>query len=133
MNDIATRRDTPVIIAIGSNTDAEAHLTFARRGLERLFESVVFSRQIWTSPVDSPTSEPYLNCVAKGKTHHSAAQVYRALKQLERQCRSSKREKRVGVTRLDLDLMQYGTEKYHLQDWQRDYIRVLTEELAQTE
>ena len=35
-----------------------------------------------------------------------------------------------GIVMMDLDLLQYGEEKHHTDDWQRAYVKQLMEELG---
>ena len=34
-----------------------------------------------------------------------------------------------GIVAIDLDLLQYDDQKYHLRDWNRDYVKNLLNEL----
>lgn len=34
-------------------------------------------------------------------------------------------DRTAGIVRIDLDLLQYDNDRYHLRDWERDYIKKL--------
>ena len=53
----------------------------------------------------------------------------RILKQVEKECGRSREEKMRNIIRLDLDLLQWGTVRLREQDWERDYIRLLLQEM----
>jgi 2-amino-4-hydroxy-6-hydroxymethyldihydropteridine diphosphokinase len=61
-----------------------------------------------------------MNRLVRGKTTLSPTQLIEQLKQTEQLTGRTKQH----VT-IDLDLMQYETERYHLSDWERPYIQQL--------
>ena len=108
-----------VLIAIGSCHQPEAHLQWARGRLKALLGDVRFSRVLWTPDIKG-SGRWYLNQLAVGDTMLPADLLQEQLKTAEAETGRSA----VRIT-LDLDLMQYGTVRYHLHDWPRPYIQRL--------
>ncbi|MBP3726162.1 MAG: 2-amino-4-hydroxy-6-hydroxymethyldihydropteridine diphosphokinase [Bacteroidaceae bacterium] len=117
-----------VFFALGSNTDQPVHMRLARQYLMSLFQEVHFSTEAWTKAIGID-SEPFLNCMGMGFTTHERTQIERALKQIQRRCGDSKGKRRLNKIVMDIDLMQYDGERYHEEDWERDYIQHQYKEL----
>ena len=62
----------------------------------------------------------YMNRLLRAKTSLSPDQLTTLLKQIEQETQRTKQH----VT-IDLDLMQYDQQRYHLDDWERLYIQRL--------
>lgn len=119
-----------IILAIGSNNNAESNIALAKMKIQSLFKDVVFTEELWTDPIDMPEgTEPFLNCLAKGYTRHGLSQIKMGLKRLERECGNSKAKRSGNIIVLDVDVLQYGDEKLKESDWQRYYIKKLIRQL----
>lgn len=118
-----------VIIAMGSNHDAEFHISVAKTHMVHLFGRVEFSSVKWTVPYGGVSSEKFLNCLAITHSAHIPKLLERALKSIERRCGDSRHERRNGIVNLDLDILLYGDEKMHINDWERPYVKELMGEL----
>ena len=116
-----------VIISLGSNENQEENLTKAREQLTQLMTEVHFTSTIWTEPINSSRKEPYLNQLCKGTTAFSEGLLCEVLKETER--RLGRIHNEDGVVAIDLDLLQYDDQKYHLRDWSRNYVKKLLNEL----
>lgn len=112
------------IIAIGSNHDATLHLQRARNLLAAAFPGISFTKDLLNEAVDGGRGI-YLNCLAKGKTQRNAEALTAELKAIEIACGDSHEARRQGQVSMDLDLLRLGEVKYHEQDWQRPYVRLL--------
>ena len=66
-----------------------------------------------------------MNRLAIAKTSLSVEEVERTLKAIEAESRRSPKH----VT-IDLDLMQYDDQHYHLKDWSRPYILQLIHDIT---
>ena len=116
-----------VIIALGSNTRQAAHIQWATQRVASLLanssgdgaRSVRLSRTIWTSDYCG-TGSMYMNRLIIGDTDFSCNDLILALKNIE-----SETGRTHGQVTIDLDLMQYGTIRYHEKDWSRSYIQQL--------
>ncbi len=105
---IDRHRETPVVIALGSNLgDSVETLERATEHLETILESAAYSPLVETDPVGGPNQPAYLNAVAVGTTQLSPRSLLRELHDIER-AHGRTREVHWGPRTLDLDLVQYG-------------------------
>ena len=118
-----------LIISIGTNVDQSINMFMGKQRLEELFHHVLYSSEIWSEPIELIESKPFLNCLAKVRTIHGLKQIRQALKQIERKCGVSQAMKHAGTVKLDLDILLYGDERFHTNDWERPYIKELLKEL----
>ncbi len=119
----------PVIIALGSNSDAERRIDRARISLEQLFRNrISFTRVLWTDPIDFGKKK-FLNVLSLAFTSLSFIELQTALKDIEIRCgRTAGGEKRYEIG-MDIDILKYGIQKFHLSDWNRTYVKELMVEL----
>ena len=108
-----------ILVALGSNYHQCAHIHWATQRLSYLFSDVRFSRIIWTQDIHG-TGIRYANCLMAGYTTLAVDELQRQLKAIEAESRRTKE-----CVTIDLDLMQYGDQRYHLNDWSRPYIKSL--------
>jgi 2-amino-4-hydroxy-6-hydroxymethyldihydropteridine diphosphokinase len=120
-------KEHEVIISLASNENQEANLAKAREQLTQLLTEVKFTSAIWTEPINSIRKEPYLNQLCKGTTAFGSGLLGELLKETERRLGRTHNED--GIVSLDLDLLQYDEQQYHLRDWSRDYVKNLIDEL----
>ena len=117
-----------ILIALGSNHEQEKTVAFAMERLHSFFPGISFSRMLWTEPIGI-ASDRFVNALALADTDKEQEEVERILKQVEKECGRSREEKMRNIIRLDLDLLQWGTVRLREQDWERDYIRLLLQEM----
>ena len=112
-----------VIISLASNYEQEANMAEARRRLNVLLHVFRFTIEIWTEPYGTPKRpDPYMNQLLYGTTSLSVDDLQQALKEMELQMGRTKGDREAGIVRIDLDLMKYDDQGYHLRDWERPYI-----------
>ena len=116
-----------IIVAIGSNQNAEANMRKAKRMLEQLLESVTYSEALWTDAIGIQ-ADRFLNCLAKGGTLLGYDELNKALKRIERLCGTTTEQKRKGMVAMDLDILLYDNQPFHADDWERPYIRRLMDD-----
>ncbi len=117
-----------LIVAIGSNYDQKENVDFGKKKLKSILgDTVYFSREVWTHPVGIK-SDNFLNCICVAETHHTPGQLRSAFKRIEKQCGRCIKNNREGKITLDLDILQYGDEKFHTDDWKRDYVTKLIDD-----
>ena len=90
---------------------------------------MVFSSAVWTEPIGLSGSDRFLNALAVGYTQVAPHRVEIALKDIERQCGRT-RTAPSNVVALDLDLLLYDGEICHPDDWGRDYIQSLAQQIG---
>ena len=119
-----------IIIILGSNNKQGDMISAAQTRLAQLLDDVHFSSCMWTVPVDTDSTEQYLNCAAMGTTNLPQDELQIRLKDIEKELGSTSERRSEGLVDIDIDLLRYGTEKLHEKDWERDYVRELLDELT---
>lgn len=104
-----------VLIALGSNYHQSAHILWASQRLAALLADVTLSPILWTPDIHG-RGLWYMNRLLRARTMLSPTQLTALLKQIEQETQRTKQH----VT-IDLDLMQYDDQRFHLDDWQRPY------------
>lgn len=116
-----------IIVSLASNEQQETHLAKAREQLTTILSDLHFTAEHWTQPVNTHRSEPYLNQLCQATTTFSANLLNEVLKEIEKRLGRTHNED--GIVTIDLDLLQYDDQRYHLRDWERNYIKDLLNEL----
>ena len=122
-----THKEHHIIISLASNINQEAHLEAARTQLIQLLTDVHFTRAIFTDPIGTLRQEPYLNQLCSGTTALGMNLLNEVLKEIEKRLGRTHNED--GIVTLDLDLLEYDSERFHLRDWNRNYVKDLINEL----
>ena len=121
------QKEHQIIISLASNKDQESHIAAAREQLVQLLTEANFTSAIWTEPINSIRKEPYLNQLCQGTTALGEGLLCEVLKETEKRLGRTKNED--GIVAIDLDLLQYDGQRYHLRDWERNYVKDLLSEL----
>lgn len=120
---------TKIIISLGSNMLPEYHIDQAVYLLRQTFGELIVTRQLWTEPVGMESSCKFLNMLVMASTAWSMQQVQEELKRIEVLCGRKPEDKAKGIVVVDADLLLYNDKRCHLNDWQRDYVKILMAEL----
>lgn len=120
------QKEHEVIISLASNEQQEQHMQAARTQLGMLLKDLRFTTAHWTEPINSHRKEPYLNQLCRGTTTFSANLLEEVLKETEKRLGRTHNED--GIVAIDLDLLQYDDDRYHLRDWERNYVKDLIKE-----
>ncbi|GEM_PF-269707 len=120
-----------LIIAMGTNYNQEAHIEKAKKWLRSTFNDVEFSEPMWTEPIGLEGSDKFLNMVAVARTSYSKSVVEYSLKYVETRCGRKLSGTNRGFIAMDLDLLRYGDEILRIDDWGRDYIKILMKKMLQ--
>jgi len=118
-----------ILLALGSNVAAELHIEQAKARLSAVFPQLRFSRSLIT-PAIGIVSPPFMNCLAEGYCSAPLEEVIAALKDIEAQMGSVSEERKKGIVKIDIDLLQFDDMKRKADDWSRDYIQLLLNELS---
>ncbi len=118
-----------ILLALGSNVAAELHIEQAKARLSAVFPQLRFSRSLIT-PAIGIVSPPFMNCLAEGYCSAPLEEVIVALKDIEAQMGSVSEERKKGIVKIDMDLLQFDETKRKADDWSRDYIQLLLNELS---
>ena len=105
------RSSHQIVVSVGSNCQAEAHLTQGFDALQCYFGGLRLSSVYKSSPVDSRTQDPiksggadYLNAVAVFVSDKTVAEVQEILRLIEHQCGRDRSQREVAI---DIDLLLY--------------------------
>ena len=112
-----------VIIAFGSNYRQAAHIHWSSERLAWLLDECRLSRVLWTADIKG-SGKWYMNRLAAGCTELSADDLQQLLKQTEAETGRTKE-----VVTIDLDLLQYDSQRYHEKDWQRNYVSAIINDI----
>ena len=112
-----------VIISLGSNYHQGVHIQWASERLSQLLSDVHYSRKLWTQDIHHRNIW-YMNRLVIAKTSLSVEELERTLKAIETETLRTPEH----IT-IDLDLMQYDGQRYHLKDWSREYIQLLIDDI----
>ena len=118
-----------ILLALGSNVAAELHIEQAKARLSVVFPQLQFSRSLIT-PAIGIVAPPFINCLAEGYCSVPLEEVIVALKNIEAQMGSVSEERKKGIVKIDIDLLQFDNTKRKADDWSRDYIQLLLNELS---
>ena len=118
-----------ILLALGSNVAAELHIEQAKARLSAVFPQLRFSRSLIT-PAIGIVSPPFINCLAEGYCSAPLEEVIAALKDIEAEMGSVSEERKKGIVKIDIDLLQFDNTKRKADDWSRDYIQLLLNELS---
>ena len=121
------QKEHQIIISLASNEDQETRMAAAREQLTQLLTECHFTSAIWTEPINSIRKEPYLNQLCQGTTALGEGLLCEVLKETEKRLGRTHNED--GIVTIDLDLLQYDGQRYHLRDWERNYVKDLLSEL----
>ncbi|MBQ9649342.1 MAG: 2-amino-4-hydroxy-6-hydroxymethyldihydropteridine diphosphokinase [Prevotella sp.] len=121
------QKEHQIIISLASNENQKRNMEAAREQLSLLLNDLRFTTEHWTEPVHSLRKEPYLNQLCQGTTAFGVNLLNEVLKEIEKRLGRTHNEE--GIVTIDLDLMSYDGLRYHLRDWDRDYIKNLISEL----
>ncbi len=118
-----------ILLALGSNVAAELHIEQAKARLSAVFPQLRFSRSLIT-PAIGIVSPPFINCLAEGYCSVPLEGVLVTLKDIEAEMGSVSEERKKGIVKIDIDLLQFDDMKRKADDWGRDYIQLLLNELS---
>ena len=80
---------------------------------------------MWTEPIGAQRSDAYLNQLVTAHTRLELSQLNSELKRIEQEMGRTDSDRKEGIVRIDLDLMEYDGERHHIKDWERSYIKML--------
>lgn len=112
-----------VLISIGSNMNGKKQMALARKLLSQAFPGARFTRAL-TSPA-CPGEGMYSNMLAEFDTDIENEMLVSTLKSMEYEMGDRAELRQEGKVMMDLDILRYGNEKHHHDDWERPYIKRL--------
>lgn len=120
-----------VILALGTNVNQERNMKQVRRLLVDTWPDMKFTTPKWTQPIGM-ASDLFYNCLAYTKVEESLEELTEKVKNMERICGNTRAERSLNRIQMDIDILLYGDNKLHIDDWQRDYVQELMNEIEFT-
>lgn len=117
---------THIILALGSNHHAEENMQKAMEMLGEGIETLSFTPTLRTEAIGMDAHD-FLNALAYGETAQSLYELTALCKSIEKRLHRTKEEKAQGKIRIDIDVLQYGEVRLHEEDWEREYVKELTQ------
>lgn len=117
-----------VILALGTNVNQERNMKQVRRLLVDTWPDMKFTTTKWTQPIGI-ASDLFYNCLAYAKVDESLEELTEKVKNMERICGNSGAERSLNRIQMDVDILLYDDNKLHIDDWQRDYVQELMNEI----
>ncbi len=114
-----------VILSLASNYQQQDNLAEAHRRLDLMLRCRRYTEAIWTEPINARRPNLYLNQLLYAETTLRVEELQQALKDIELDMGRTADDRREGLVRIDLDLLQYDDERFHLRDWERPYVKKL--------
>jgi len=118
-----------IIISLASNHDATYHLNEARNCLAQIFSNIKYTQEIFTEPINAKRKDMYLNQLAAFETTMDDTEINALLKSIEKLIGRTDEDRQQGIVNIDLDLLQYDDQRFHLKDWERPYVVELLPQL----
>jgi 2-amino-4-hydroxy-6-hydroxymethyldihydropteridine diphosphokinase len=116
-----------VTISLATNFEQERNLSEAHERLRQILFETRYTNAIWTEPYKSKLSAKYINQLVYAKTTLNAEELISVMKAIETSMGRTAQQREKGIVTIDLDLMEHDGVRYHLEDWQRPYIKMLLE------
>lgn len=117
-----------VILALGTNVNQERNMKQVMRLLAATWPYMKFTTQKWTQPIGM-ASDLFYNCLAYTKVEETLEELTEKVKNMERICGNTVAERSLYRIQMDIDILLYDDKKLHIDDWQRDYMQELMNEI----
>lgn len=117
-----------VILALGTNVNQERNMKQVRRLLVDTWPDMKFTTQKWTQPIGM-ASDLFYNCLAYTEVEETLEELTEKVKNMEQICGDTRAERSLNRIQMDIDILLYGDNKLHIDDWQRDYVQELMNEI----
>ncbi len=119
------------MLCVGTNTDHAHHINQAREALSTLLTDVRFTEPQRSAPYGLKPDEAdpdmyYDNILCEGYTPLTLQAFQKAIKVTEQ---AFGRVRPSTLVPIDIDLMSYDDQRFHLKDWERPYFKQLLQEL----
>lgn len=117
-----------VLLGIGSNDRPVENINRVKAMLLAVLSDIQYSSCVPTKVIGMYAAD-FLNCLVLGTTEMALEELNQKLKTMEKKCGRTALSKDLGCIPVDIDVLLYGKEKYHENDWDRPYIQQLLKEM----
>lgn len=113
--------NTQVILALGSNKDAEINMPRMQAMLAQRLPGIRFTPSI-VSPAIGIKASPFTNCLASAVWTGGYVSLHALTTEVEHALGSTHADRKAGCVVADIDILLCESRRYHEPDWQRPYI-----------
>ena len=117
-----------LVIALGSNVNQERNIERAKLLLITTWKDMLFTSAKWTRPIGM-SSDMFYNVLAYTWMTDDLRPLQDKLKEIEQTCGDSHLKRSLSRIEMDIDILQFGEERLHPDDWNRSYIQELMKEI----
>lgn len=117
-----------VILALGTNVNQERNMKQVMQLLADTWPDMKFTTPKWTQAIGM-ASDLFYNCMAYTEVEESLEELTEKVKGMEQICGDTRAERSLNRIQMDIDILLYGDNKLHKDDWQRDYVQELMNEI----
>ena len=113
-----------IILALGSNHEAKVNIELAFNLLSKSIKIIQSTPSYDNVSTEFPISI-FTNKILVCETELSYEKLNKELKRIETECGRNNYAKTTGIIPLDIDILLYDNDRYHINDWDKPYIKYL--------
>ena len=113
-----------IILALGSNHEAKVNIELALNLLSKSIKIIQSTPSYDNESTEFPISI-FTNKILVCETELSYEKLNKELKHIETECGRNNYAKTTGIIPLDIDILLYDNDMYHINDWDKPYIKYL--------
>ena len=113
-----------IILALGSNHEAKVNIELALNLLSKSIKIIQSTPSYDNESTEFPISI-FTNKILVCETELSYEKLNKELKNIETVCGRNNYAKTTGIIPLDIDILLYDNDRYHINDWDKPYIKYL--------
>ena len=113
-----------IILALGSNHEAKVNIELALNLLSKSIKIIQSTPSYDNESTEFPISI-FTNKILVCETELSYEKLNKELKHIETECGRNNYTKTTGIIPLDIDILLYDNNRYHINDWDKPYIKYL--------
>lgn len=113
---------------MGTNVNQERNMRHVMRLLADTWRDIKFTTPEWTQPIGM-ASDLFYNRLAYTEMEETLEELTEKAKRMERLCGDTEAERSHNRVHMDIDILLYGDDRLHTEDWQRDYVQELMKEI----
>ena len=113
-----------IILALGSNHEAKVNIELALNLLSKSIKIIQSTPSYDNESTEFPISI-FTNKILVCETELSYEKLNKELKHIETVCGRNIYAKTTGIIPLDIDILLYDNDRYHINDWDKPYIKYL--------
>ena len=113
-----------IILALGSNHEAKVNIELALNLLSKSIKIIQSTPSYDNESTEFPISI-FTNKILVCETELTYEILNKELKRIETECGRNNYAKMTGIIPLDIDILLYDNDRYHINDWDKPYIKYL--------